>query len=128
VSFPGTLINLGDCSERHVPIATSSRPAPGRSLALVTIRAVLFDWGGTLTPWHNLDLYDQWPDAARTLNPENPDLGIRRTSDGSDDARLCTLVPNQSQPEQILSSQRRKGAGHVKGKPGEAHKRLRHGP
>jgi putative hydrolase of the HAD superfamily len=26
----------------------------------VTIRAVIFDWGGTLTPWHELDLLDTW--------------------------------------------------------------------
>ena len=91
--FPVTAINLGGCSEGHSPIATSSRPAPGRSLVLVTIRAVLFDWGGTLTPWHDLDLYDQWLDAARTLNPENPDLGIRRTSDGRDQAAPRTLAP-----------------------------------
>lgn len=26
----------------------------------MTVRAVLFDWGGTLTPWHTLDLADGW--------------------------------------------------------------------
>jgi putative hydrolase of the HAD superfamily len=24
------------------------------------IRAVIFDWGGTLTPWHDIDLFSQW--------------------------------------------------------------------
>ena len=24
------------------------------------VDAVLFDWGGTLTPWHSLDLVAQW--------------------------------------------------------------------
>jgi putative hydrolase of the HAD superfamily len=30
-----------------------SRPGPG-------VRAVVFDWGGTLTPWHTVDLAAQW--------------------------------------------------------------------
>jgi putative hydrolase of the HAD superfamily len=29
---------------------------PGRG----TIKAVIFDWGGTLTPWHEIDLREQW--------------------------------------------------------------------
>ena len=24
------------------------------------LRAVIFDWGGTLTPWHTVDLAEQW--------------------------------------------------------------------
>jgi putative hydrolase of the HAD superfamily len=24
------------------------------------VRAVIFDWGGTLTPWHSVDLQEQW--------------------------------------------------------------------
>ena len=27
---------------------------------LVTVDAVLFDWGGTLTPWHTIDLAEGW--------------------------------------------------------------------
>jgi putative hydrolase of the HAD superfamily len=26
----------------------------------VSVEAVIFDWGGTLTPWHNIDLRRQW--------------------------------------------------------------------
>jgi putative hydrolase of the HAD superfamily len=26
----------------------------------MTIKAVIFDWGGTLTPWHNVDLMELW--------------------------------------------------------------------
>ena len=26
----------------------------------MTVRAVIFDWGGTLTPWHDVDLVGQW--------------------------------------------------------------------
>ena len=31
----------------------------------MTIRAVVFDWGGTLTPWHTVDLAEQWRAFAR---------------------------------------------------------------
>src|SRR6266581_3408018 len=31
-----------------------------RSMA---VRAVIFDWGGTLTPWHSIDLRALWADA-----------------------------------------------------------------
>ena len=33
-------------------------------------RAVVFDWGGTLTPFHTIDLADLWSVAARILAPE----------------------------------------------------------
>jgi putative hydrolase of the HAD superfamily len=34
------------------------------------LRAVVFDWGGTLTPHHEVDLLDLWRVAARVLAPE----------------------------------------------------------
>jgi putative hydrolase of the HAD superfamily len=34
-----------------------TRPAP--------VQAVIFDWGGTLTPWHTVDLAEQWHVYAR---------------------------------------------------------------
>ena len=36
----------------------------------MTVRAVVFDWGGTLTPFHDFDLADLWAAAARILAPE----------------------------------------------------------
>lgn len=36
----------------------------------MTVRAVVFDWGGTLTPFHTIDLADLWAVAARVLAPE----------------------------------------------------------
>lgn len=33
--------------------------------ALPPVRAVIFDWGGTLTPWHTVDLAEQWRIYAR---------------------------------------------------------------
>jgi len=37
------------------------RSAPG-------LRAVIFDWGGTLTPWHTVDLAEQWTAYARVVH------------------------------------------------------------
>ena len=34
------------------------------------LRAVVFDWGGTLTPFHAIDLADLWSVAARIIAPE----------------------------------------------------------
>jgi putative hydrolase of the HAD superfamily len=34
--------------------------AGGRYGAVMTISAVIFDWGGTLTPWHTVDAREAW--------------------------------------------------------------------
>jgi putative hydrolase of the HAD superfamily len=39
----------------------------------LTVRAVLFDWGGTLTTFHNVDMIDAWRVAAEVLAPERAD-------------------------------------------------------
>jgi len=39
------------------------------------LEAVIFDWGGTLTPWHEVDLPEQWRVYAREIH------GIRLNSD-----------------------------------------------
>jgi HAD superfamily hydrolase (TIGR01509 family) len=38
----------------------------------LTIEAVVFDWGGTLTPFHTIDLLDLWRVAAQVLAPDDP--------------------------------------------------------
>jgi len=35
------------------------------------LRAVIFDWGGTLTPWHTVDLVEQWTVFARALHRDD---------------------------------------------------------
>jgi putative hydrolase of the HAD superfamily len=35
----------------------------------MAVDAVIFDWGGTLTPWHTLDLVGQWQAYARAYDP-----------------------------------------------------------
>ena len=37
----------------------------------MTISAVIFDWGGTLTPWHAIDLRSQWYAFAENYDPPN---------------------------------------------------------
>jgi putative hydrolase of the HAD superfamily len=38
------------------------------------IKAVIFDWGGTLTPWHSIDLRRQWEVYAEQYTREHPDF------------------------------------------------------
>ena len=39
----------------------------------MNIEAVIFDWGGTLTPWHIIDLKDQWMAYAQVYDPAKAD-------------------------------------------------------
>jgi putative hydrolase of the HAD superfamily len=41
------------------------------------VRAVIFDWGGTLTPWHDIDLVTQWRAYADIYDPDDADLAQR---------------------------------------------------
>jgi putative hydrolase of the HAD superfamily len=41
--------------------------------AEAAVRAVLFDWGGTITRFHNVDMLDGWLVAAKVLAPERAD-------------------------------------------------------
>ena len=43
------------------------------------VQAVVFDWGGTLTPWHTIDLVEQWRAYARAYGggPDAEDLAAR---------------------------------------------------
>ena len=43
----------------------------------MTVGAVIFDWGGTLTPWHDIDLVVQWSAYADAYDPTDPDLAAR---------------------------------------------------
>jgi putative hydrolase of the HAD superfamily len=37
---------------------------------VTAVLAVLFDWGGTLTPWHTVDLAEQWRIYARSVSDD----------------------------------------------------------
>lgn len=47
----------------------------------MTVRAVVFDWGGTLTPWHDIDLVSQWYAYAEVYDPENASPLARRLAE-----------------------------------------------
>ena len=59
----------------------------------MSIAAVIFDWGGTLTPWHDIDADQAWatltddPDAVRALRAAEDALWVR----SRDDHRSGTL-------------------------------------
>jgi putative hydrolase of the HAD superfamily len=42
----------------------------GPRLPAPRCRAVIFDWGGTLTPWHSFDIAEQWRVFARQVHAE----------------------------------------------------------
>jgi len=44
----------------------------------MAIQAVIFDWGGTLTPWHDVDLVAQWYAYSEVYDPENAASLARR--------------------------------------------------
>jgi len=48
--------------EMQHPLTVRERPAAG------PVEAVIFDWGGTLTPWHSIDLGQQWRVFAREVH------------------------------------------------------------
>jgi putative hydrolase of the HAD superfamily len=50
----------------------------------VGIRGVIFDWGGTLTPWHDVDLYAQWYAYSEVYDPENAAALARRLCEGEE--------------------------------------------
>ncbi len=50
----------------------------------MAIRAVVFDWGGTLTPWHDVDLVAQWYAYAEVYDPVGAASLARRLSERED--------------------------------------------
>jgi putative hydrolase of the HAD superfamily len=63
----------------------------------VTIEAVIFDWGGTLTPWHTVDTRESWfaaagdPELADRLN-EAENLAWARSRDEHSSATLHDVL------------------------------------
>ena len=63
----------------------------------MTVEAVIFDWGGTLTPWHKLDPEESWlaasgdPEVAARLNAAENDAWVRSRDEHSS-ATLDTVL------------------------------------
>jgi FMN hydrolase / 5-amino-6-(5-phospho-D-ribitylamino)uracil phosphatase len=49
-----------------------SGPGPAARVRVVGVRAVIFDWGGTLTPWRNVDYLKPWRAYADAVHPGDP--------------------------------------------------------
>ena len=47
--------------------------SPPDGTTALPVRAVIFDWGGTLTPWHDIDLKAQWLTFAGALAGIHPE-------------------------------------------------------
>ena len=50
------------------------------------VRAVIFDWGGTLTPWHTIDLREQWRAYTSVYDPDHADELAGRLLAAEDEA------------------------------------------
>jgi phosphoglycolate phosphatase-like HAD superfamily hydrolase len=50
------------------------------------VEAVVFDWGGTLTPWHSIDLREQWLRYAEVYDPDRADELSARILAAEDEA------------------------------------------
>ena len=53
---------------------------------MTAVDAVIFDWGGTLTPWHTIDLREQWLRYAEVYAPDHADELSARILSAEDDA------------------------------------------
>jgi HAD superfamily hydrolase (TIGR01509 family) len=42
-------------------------------VSVAAVEAVIFDWGGTLTPWHTIDLAEQWTAYTAVYDPDHAD-------------------------------------------------------
>lgn len=56
------------------------------SLDTRALDAVLFDWGGTLTPWHAVDLREQWRHYFEVYDPDHAEELSARILSAEDDA------------------------------------------
>jgi putative hydrolase of the HAD superfamily len=72
-----------------MPQSIASRPRAvrdGAAPAVSPVDAVIFDWGGTLTPWHTVDLRDQWSAYTRVYDRDRADELAGLLSDAETDA------------------------------------------
>ena len=52
----------------------------------MTVDAVIFDWGGTLTPWHTIELAGQWRAYAKAYDPSHDDAVTTALVEAESDA------------------------------------------
>jgi putative hydrolase of the HAD superfamily len=64
----------------------------------VAVEAVIFDWGGTLTPWRTIDAADEWRSLAEVAAPERVDEVTRAL------VRASTQVWARSRDEHVSAT------------------------
>ena len=69
-----------------MPLLPRSWLPSARDCHLMPVDAVIFDWGGTLTPWHTIDLREQWRHYADVYDIDNSDELSGRLLLAEDDA------------------------------------------
>jgi HAD superfamily hydrolase (TIGR01549 family) len=62
----------------------------------VSIDAVIFDWGGTLTPWHTIDLAEEWRVYARVVAPDDEEDVAAALIAAGEDVWAAARVHQQS--------------------------------
>ncbi len=94
------------------------------------VEAVLFDWGGTLTPWHAIDLQEQWRAYTAVYDPSRADelaaclhaaevaawqLAVRHRRSGTldDVLRSCGIEPRGQRHAQALAAYHRSWEPHT---------------
>lgn len=80
-------------------------PASGPGGGLV--KGVIFDWGGTITPWHTVDLRAQWEvfaDGVGTVAGAQPDLASRIYAAEEEAWRLGRTEGRSARLHEILDS------------------------
>ncbi len=126
-SRTGAAASVARCRST-TPYGRSSRrsaaPPPARDRGAARdardVRAVVFDWGGTLTPWHTVDLAEQWRVFAAEYHVDDEalarDLAARMAASEDDGWRRGRHDDHASARfEEILA-----GAGVVAGDPRSA--------
>jgi putative hydrolase of the HAD superfamily len=108
-TFPAIGIGTEKCSSSlsitfaAAPDAALARPrGPARGYdPAMAIAAVIFDWGGTLTPWHDIELDEMWRRiCAAHLPPERAEAAAAALAEaeltlwrrGEDEHRSATLA------------------------------------
>jgi HAD superfamily hydrolase (TIGR01549 family) len=62
----------------------------------VTIDAVIFDWGGTLTPWHTVDFTEEWRVYARVVAPDDANAVAAALISAGEEVWAAARVHHQS--------------------------------
>ncbi len=95
------------------------------------VEAVLFDWGGTLTPWHTIDLREQWRAYTEVYEPARADelagclheaelaawqraVHHRRSGTIDDIFRSCGIDPAGDRHERALAAYHAFWAPHTR--------------